>query len=124
MSGEDFTALERLKNLQEVGERLDQNAKIQAELTAQLQRSMALQALWAEHTDCPDLYASVGGSGALVNWIRTPLSQPNPRFILKVTATIWETEVVTRTFEPEQYEPYMSVPADIVEMDRRERNLR
>ena len=107
MSGEDFTALERLKNPQDVGLRLDIGAK--------------MQALWAEHADCPDLYASVGGESALVSWIRTPLSQPNPRFILKVTATIWETEVVTRTFEPEQYEPYMSVPAEIVASDREER---
>ena len=124
MSGEDFIGTERVKHLQDIGQRLDQNAKMQAELTAQLQRSMALQALWAEHADCPDLYALVGGSGVFVNWIRTPLSQPNPRFILKVRATIWGTEEVTRTFEPEQYEPYMSVPADIVELDRIERNRR
>ena len=121
MSGEDFTALERLKNPQDVGLRLDIGAKMQVELTAQLQRSLALQALWADHADCPDLYASVGGESALVSWIRTRLSQPNPRFILKVTATILGTEVVTRRFEPAQYESYLSVPAEIIASDREER---
>ena len=118
MSGEDFVALERMRNTQEIGGRLEQNLKQQAELTAQLQRSLALQALWAAHTDLPDLFAN--GERVRSSWVRTPLSQPNPRFILRVCVDIGG-ERVQLDFEPEQYEPFMSVPEDIVQMDREER---
>ena len=118
MSGENFEGIERLRNTQDLGCRLEQNLKQQAELTADLQRSLALQALWSHCTNWPDLFGE--RRSARVFWVRTPLSQPNPRFILRVRASIGG-QWVQRDFEPEQYEPFMSVPEDIVQRDREER---
>ena len=118
MSGENFEGIERLRNTQEIGGRLEQNLKQQADLTADLQRSLALQALWSHCTNWPDLFGE--RRSARVSWVRTPLSQPNPRFILRVSAMIGSNRV-ERDFEPEDYEPFMSVPEDIVQRDREER---
>ena len=91
---------------------LEEKTKQQAKLAADLQRSLAMEALWPEVFSDPRNPSSA--------WVRTPLSQPNPRFILRVRASIGG-QWVQRDFEPEQYEPFMSVPEDIVQRDREER---
>ena len=95
-----------------VSAELEEKTKQQAKLAADLKKSLALEALW------PEVFSD--GESACSSWVRTPLSQPNPRFILWVRATIGR-DWVWRDFEPEQYEPFMSVPEDIVQMDREER---
>ena len=70
---------------------LEEKTKQQAKLAANLQKSLALESLW------PEVFSD--GESACISWVRTPLRQPNPRFILRVRATIGR-DWVQRDFEP------------------------